>query len=136
MNKKGQAAMEFLMTYGWAILVVLLCIGALAYFGVLDPRKYIPEEVNESSPQFVCEHLQKMVDGEPVIYHAIVTSKYDLEDRLGLKAEGIYGESSQAIQWDEEGVICGMDVDMCEVLFCLNVQMMIPVNYTEWEKWR
>jgi len=40
--KKGQAAMEFLMTYGWAILVVLLAIAALAYFGVLSPGKYIP----------------------------------------------------------------------------------------------
>lgn len=34
-NKKSQAAMEFLMTYGWAILVVLAAIAALAYFGVL-----------------------------------------------------------------------------------------------------
>ncbi len=30
--KKGQGAMEFLMTYGWAILVVLVAIGALFYF--------------------------------------------------------------------------------------------------------
>ena len=37
MHKKSQAAMEFLMTYGWAILVVLVAIGALAYFGVLSP---------------------------------------------------------------------------------------------------
>ncbi|MFH1505577.1 MAG: hypothetical protein ABIE94_01155, partial [archaeon] len=43
MNKKGQAAMEFLMTYGWAILVVLAAIAALAYFGVLSPAKMLPE---------------------------------------------------------------------------------------------
>ncbi len=43
MSKKGQAAMEFLMTYGWAILVVLAAIGALAYFGVLSPSKHLPE---------------------------------------------------------------------------------------------
>lgn len=42
MNKKGQAAMEFLMTYGWAILVVLVAIGALAYFGVLNPSQFLP----------------------------------------------------------------------------------------------
>ena len=42
MNKRGQAAMEFLMTYGWAILVVLIAIGALAYFGVLNPSKFLP----------------------------------------------------------------------------------------------
>jgi hypothetical protein len=34
MFRKAQAAMEFLMTYGWAILVVLAAIGALAFFGV------------------------------------------------------------------------------------------------------
>jgi len=34
--------MEFLMTYGWAILVVLVAIGALAYFGVLSPSKFLP----------------------------------------------------------------------------------------------
>src|SRR3989338_4858786 len=41
-NKKGQAALEFLMTYGWAILVVLVAIGALAFFGVLSPDKFLP----------------------------------------------------------------------------------------------
>ena len=43
-NKKSQAAMEFLMTYGWAILVVLAAIAALAYFGVLSPEKFLPEK--------------------------------------------------------------------------------------------
>ena len=42
-NKKSQAAMEFIMTYGWAILVVLAAVGALAYFGVLSPDKSLPE---------------------------------------------------------------------------------------------
>lgn len=46
MNKKGQAAMEFLMTYGWAILVVLIAIGALAYFGVLNPGRFLPSTCN------------------------------------------------------------------------------------------
>ena len=44
MLKKSQAAMEFLMTYGWAILVVLVAIGALAYFGVLSPDKFLPSK--------------------------------------------------------------------------------------------
>ena len=44
LNKKAQAAMEFLMTYGWAILVVLAAIGALAYFGMLSPDRFLPEK--------------------------------------------------------------------------------------------
>jgi uncharacterized protein (UPF0333 family) len=43
-RRKSQAAMEFLMTYGWAILVVLAAIAALAYFGVLSPEKFLPEK--------------------------------------------------------------------------------------------
>ena len=33
--KRAQAAMEFLMTYGWALLVILLVIAALSLFGLL-----------------------------------------------------------------------------------------------------
>ena len=43
-NKKSQAALEFIMTYGWAILVVLVAIGALAYFGVLNPDRFLPSK--------------------------------------------------------------------------------------------
>jgi len=32
------------MTYGWAILVVLVVIGALSYFGVLSPATLLPEK--------------------------------------------------------------------------------------------
>ena len=35
-HKKGQAAMEFLMTYGWAILVVLIAVAALYALGIFD----------------------------------------------------------------------------------------------------
>lgn len=42
-RRKGQAALEFLSTYGWAILVVLVMIGALSYFGVTNPKKYLPD---------------------------------------------------------------------------------------------
>ncbi len=44
LQKRGQAALEFLMTYGWAILVVLVVIAALASFGVLNPDSLVPEK--------------------------------------------------------------------------------------------
>ncbi len=43
LSKRGQASIEYLATYGWAILVVLVTIGALAHFGILNPARYIPE---------------------------------------------------------------------------------------------
>jgi len=59
-RKKAQAAMEFLMTYGWAILVVLVVIGALAYFGVLSPQKLLPDRCN-MPPGMTCNDYQ--IDG-------------------------------------------------------------------------
>lgn len=56
LNKKSQAALEFLMTYGWAILVVLVAIGALAYFGVLNPDKFLPAKCTLSSGIACIDH--------------------------------------------------------------------------------
>ena len=36
MRKRGQVAMEFLMTYGWAIIIILLAIAALWLLGVFN----------------------------------------------------------------------------------------------------
>ncbi|MEK6879907.1 MAG: hypothetical protein AABY22_09885 [Nanoarchaeota archaeon] len=44
MIKQGQAIMEFLMTYGWAILAAIIAIAVLAHFGVLNPETYEREE--------------------------------------------------------------------------------------------
>ena len=42
--RKAQAAMEFLMTYGWALLVVLIVIGVLMYSGFVDTSNLLPEK--------------------------------------------------------------------------------------------
>ncbi len=40
--RKGQAAFEYLVTYGWAFIVIIGAIAVLAYFGFLNPQRYIP----------------------------------------------------------------------------------------------
>lgn len=42
MFSRGQAAMEFLITYGWVFLVILVAIGGFAYFGVVSPDNMMP----------------------------------------------------------------------------------------------
>ncbi len=43
-KSKSQSALEFLTTYAWAFVVIMITIGALYYFGVLDFRKYTPQK--------------------------------------------------------------------------------------------
>ena len=52
-NLKAQAALEFLTTYGWAFLVILIMIGTLAYFGILSPSKLLPNRCNIGT-EFQC----------------------------------------------------------------------------------
>jgi hypothetical protein len=36
--RKAQAAMEYLITYGWAVLIMLVVIGVLFYLGIFNPK--------------------------------------------------------------------------------------------------
>jgi len=62
-RRRGQAALEFLTTYGWALLIILVMIGAISYFGVMNPSKLLPERCT-SSPEFSCQDYElTAVDG-------------------------------------------------------------------------
>ena len=93
-SKKGQAAMEFLMTYGWAILVVLVAIGALAYFGVLSPGKFLPESCL-LSPGFACTDF-KVVAG--------ATSTWTIKVQNGL-CESLTGISIKLAKINDDDTI-------------------------------
>ncbi|MCX6775959.1 MAG: right-handed parallel beta-helix repeat-containing protein [Candidatus Micrarchaeota archaeon] len=46
MNKKAQVALEFLTTYGWVIVGVLLLFAVLFYYGSFDPTRFMPNQCN------------------------------------------------------------------------------------------
>ncbi len=52
--KKGQAAFEYLTTYGWAMLAIVVTIGTLAYFGIFNPSQFVPERCYFGA-QLICE---------------------------------------------------------------------------------
>jgi hypothetical protein len=47
MNKRGQAALEYLMTYGWALIVIAIVVGVLVFI-VVSPTTEI--KCNTSDP--------------------------------------------------------------------------------------
>ena len=88
MKKKGQAAMEFLMTYGWAILVVLAAIGALAYFDVFSADNLLPETTTFAAP---LQSLDTAVvdvdeDGEPG--EVEVAFRNNVGERINITGDG------------------------------------------------
>ncbi|MCA9478462.1 MAG: hypothetical protein KC535_04925 [Nanoarchaeota archaeon] len=63
-SKRGQAAVEYLVTYGWAFLAILATVGVMSYFGLLNPSKYIPDSC-EFGEQLSCQ--DHYIDDSPII---------------------------------------------------------------------
>ncbi len=40
---KSQSAMEYLMTYGWSILIIAVVLGALSFLGIFNPLTFAPK---------------------------------------------------------------------------------------------
>ena len=79
-NSKAQTALEFLMTYGWAIIVVLAAIAALAYFGILSPDRFLPDKCT-MAPGLYCAEYK--IDG--------VNNKFRLQidNKFGVGITGV-----------------------------------------------
>lgn len=59
---KSQVALEYLVTYGWALIAILLTLGGLYYTGILDFSRYLPERCLFST-QFECVDFVMKDDG-------------------------------------------------------------------------
>jgi len=89
-QKKAQAAMEFLMTYGWALLVVLIAIGALAFFGVLNPSRFLPETC-VLAPGFACIDFKVTVSGVEVILQNGLGNNINIGSEMTIDAQELHG---------------------------------------------
>ena len=109
-SRKSQAALEFLMTYGWAILVVLVAIGALAYFGVLSPDKFLPAKCTLTSGIACIDHRILATGGAGGFGRVTVrltnSLGYDI-DQICVRAGGTSGVGSVGCGTYPVGASCG-----------------------------
>jgi len=61
-KQRGQAAIEFIVTYGWAILGAMIAIGALSYFGIFNTQRYV-NDVCYFGDQITCEDYVALSNG-------------------------------------------------------------------------
>lgn len=53
--RKGQTALEYLMTYGWAILIVIIVVAALYALGLTKPCKWQANPTISLPPDFTVD---------------------------------------------------------------------------------
>ncbi|MFW6014323.1 MAG: hypothetical protein ACOCZ6_03900 [Nanoarchaeota archaeon] len=103
-GKRGQAAMEFLMTYGWAILVVLAAVGILAYLGVFDMEDRVPSrcELNPTGQGIDCTTDPHFDVGEEDVTFTVING-----NPSGVNVTGIDGDCDTLEDNDGNSVSAG-----------------------------
>jgi hypothetical protein len=96
MHKKGQVALEFLTTYGWAFLIILILVTAFAYFGALNPGSQIPSNC-QGIVGMSCTEVQFYLDGARLVLQNTGDSFYVINNTAR-----IISESSKASCLDGE----------------------------------
>ncbi len=85
---KAQAATEFLMTYGWALLLIFIAMGALYYMGIFEPA--VAEKCIPKSPFGACS--LKITEGSGAVNEiAVAWSERALSSSPGLVSVAIEG---------------------------------------------
>ncbi len=61
-GRKAQSAMEYLMTYGWAIIVILVVLAVLYILGIFTPNKILGTQCNALF-KYSCQNLHLATNG-------------------------------------------------------------------------
>ena len=75
---RAQGSMQFMMTYGWAILVALVLASVLFYWGFFSPDKYLPERCLFGPGIGVCDDWQALEDTGTVKFILTNSFGYDI----------------------------------------------------------
>ncbi|VVC03625.1 Uncharacterised protein [Candidatus Burarchaeum australiense] len=65
-SKRAQASMEYLLTHGWALLVLVLIIVVLYGLGIFNPNRYVSEEC-VFQPGFGCAIPPRLQLADPAV---------------------------------------------------------------------
>jgi uncharacterized protein (UPF0333 family) len=107
-NKKGQAAMEFLTTYGWAFLVIILAVAGLAYFGVFDIGRVLPDGCSIEGSAFDCGDIFAISTSAPEFQMQIRNNGQRLSTVTGVEIierslnDGQYGSACDVAPADAD----------------------------------
>ncbi|MDD9953830.1 MAG: hypothetical protein OXR66_05840 [Candidatus Woesearchaeota archaeon] len=103
---RGQAALEYLVTYGWGFLAILIVIAGLSYFGFLSPSKYLPERcdfgIQLSCADFLLQDATASADGQ-----VSIRFRNNFGDAINITDAWLPDGSKPAFEsgsWPDEGV--------------------------------
>ncbi len=81
--KKGQSALEYLVTYGWAILAIVIIAALLVASGIFNPSTFASSNVCKEGASVSC-------DAASSVYYANGTILLSLGNKVGSTISNVY----------------------------------------------
>ncbi len=124
-SHRGQASIEFLMTYGWAILAAIVAIGATFYFGATT-NSQITQTQPIISPPFTAQQNYNSLTGEVIL--ELTNAGPITVTVVGLR---IFSNERTSCQTTTNKNINSGESQIVSILGCLNLKgnENIQVNY-------
>lgn len=121
MKKAQELSLNLIIIVALVLIVVVVIISFL-----------VPKET-QTFQQEVCSNLEKVEGNQTIIFPEIKTTMQQIS-RIYAFSVIVEGTTSIPDVWDEEGVMCQINANLCEIsnLFCMDVVMKVPVNYEVW----
>jgi len=91
-SRKAQSAMEYLMTYGWAILIIVVVLAAIAEMGLFNPSTYA-QSICDLPANLFCKSFSLTTSGV-----LTVTIENTMQDPINITAVGCGNQSLANMQ--------------------------------------
>ncbi|MFT4326078.1 MAG: hypothetical protein ACMXYK_01100 [Candidatus Woesearchaeota archaeon] len=114
-TKKGQSSFEYLLTYGWAFLIIFAVAGAFIYMNVSDTRSIISQRCI-ASDEIICEEFALFIDEDNfsnselvLIFRNAKDSSIMFQDTMSARGNFLLGGrdfnvAAKEISGDRDGV--------------------------------
>lgn len=114
-------------------VIVLLILVLILSWASIEMWKY-----KQTRGSKVCLNLYKDI-GEKVniIYPAVENTVRDVERGWGMNILSVKTDLVSVKSENSDGVVCEFPVDACvENMYCMELKMLVPINYTEFNIWK
>ena len=113
MNKKGQSALEFIMTYGWALVVLLLVISSLWF--TFGGDKFFVNEKCMMGPGFLCKDFS--VDEGSIQLKVLNSQGKNIDSFSFSSSECNYGSDTTELKNGKEKIFSTTGCTFVEEVF-------------------
>ena len=139
--RRGQAAIEYLMTYGWAILIIIIIGVALVALGLTNPAMWAPPKGASGFSGFQITDWAYFSNGNLSL---VIVNKYgsrvrinDLTGKIGTKSstgwtcEGGYNAANPPELESGERIICNITFSGVSISPGARYSADVSINFTD-----